>query len=296
MSTPARPGRAALWMIGAIVSFSSMAVAGREAGPSFDTFEIMTYRSAIGLVIVTAVIFATGRQHQIRTRHLGLHTARNIAHFTGQNLWFYAVTVVPLAQVFAIEFTSPLFVIALAALFLGERLTWMKIAAGLIGFLGVLVVLRPGTAPLSLGHLSVAAAAFGFAVTAIFTKRLTVLEQIAGIMFWLTALQLLFGIGVALIYDGQISWPTGADWIPLGIIAIAGLSAHYCLTTALTLAPASVVMPLDFVRLPAIAIVGMAFYDEPLSIAVLLGAAMIFGANYLNIIASQRSGAQSQKL
>ena len=288
MTDAPRPGLAAIWMMGAVVSFTAMAVAGREAGLTFDTFEIMTYRSAVGLVIVTGIILMTGRAARIPTARFGMHLGRNVAHFTGQNLWFYAVSVIPLAQVFAIEFTSPLWVIVLAAVFLGERLTWVKIVSGLIGFAGVLLVLRPGTQPLDAGHLAVAGAAIGFAVTAIFTKKLTHTEHIATIMFWLTATQLVFGLVTALLFDGALTWPRGWDWLPLLIISIAGLTAHFCLTTALALAPASIVMPLDFVRLPVAALIGMMFYAEPLSVAVILGAALIFGANYLNILVSQR--------
>lgn len=284
----ARPGLAALWMIGAIISFTAMAVAGREAGLTFNTFEIMTYRSAIGLVIVTTVLATTGRMSQVRTDRPGMHLGRNVAHFTGQNLWFYAVTAIPLAQVFAIEFTSPLWVIALAAVFLGERLTQVKVLAGIVGFIGVLMVLRPGSAPLDPGHAAAAAAAVGFAVTAIFTKDLTRTENIATIMFWLTAMQLVFGILTAVGIGGGLTWPSGWAWLPLIIIALAGLAAHFCLTTALSLAPASVVMPLDFIRLPAAAVIGALFYAEPLSVPVILGAALIFGANYLNVLASQR--------
>jgi len=292
MSTANRPVLAAIWMLGAVVSFSAMAVAGREAGQFFSTFEIMTYRSAIGLLILVGFVAATGRWSRIKTARPGLHIARNAAHFTGQNLWFFAVQAIPLAQVFAIEFTSPLWVIALAALFLGERLTLVKAAAGVIGFIGVLVVLRPGSAPLDIGHLSVAGAAICFAVTAIFTKQLTETERILTILFWLTLMQLVMGIvtvaGLGAVSPDGLHLPQGAQWLPLIVIALTGLAAHFSLTTALTLAPASVVMPLDFIRLPAIAVVGVIVYGEPFSVAVFIGAALIFGANYLNILASQR--------
>lgn len=289
MSADHKPGRAALWMIGAVISFTSMAVAGREAGLTLSTFEIMTYRSAIGFAIILSILIATGALHRVRTQRLPEHVARNVAHFTGQNLWFFAVSAIPLAQVFALEFTSPLWVIGLAALFLGERLTHVKIIAGVIGFLGVIAVLRPGASPIELGHVTAALAAIGFAVTAIFTKRLTATEDIMTIMFWLTALQLVFGVVTALIANGgTITWPQGVTWVPLTVISLAGLAAHYCLTRALSLAPASVVMPLDFIRLPLIAVIGAVFYAESLSVLVIVGAAMIFGANYLNILASQR--------
>ncbi len=98
----AQIGKAALWMVGAIVSFSSMAIAGREAGLTLDTFEIMTYRSLVGLVIVVAILTLSQSWHKVRRDRLGLHLIRNAAHFTGQNLWFFAVTLIPLAQVFAL--------------------------------------------------------------------------------------------------------------------------------------------------------------------------------------------------
>jgi drug/metabolite transporter (DMT)-like permease len=274
-------------MVGAILSFSAMAVAGRAAALELDTFELMTWRSAVGLVIVLAVGGVAGTLGQITRRRLHLQFARNLAHFTGQNLWFYAITVSPLALVFALEFTSPLWTMLLAALFLGERMTRVKALAGALGFAGVLLVVQPGAAPLSSGMVTAALAAIMFATTAIFTKKLTATETITCIMFWLTAIQLVLGLLTSGI-DGEITVPSlaTAPWVVL--IGIAGLAAHFCLTTALSMAPASVVMPMDFARLPAIAVVGMLFYDEPLAWGVLLGAALIFAGNYVNILGARR--------
>lgn len=284
---PHQPVRAALWMLGAIVAFSSMAVAGREASFELDTFEMMTYRSMIGLAIVLAVAGAAGTLGQITTRRMGVQVLRNIAHFTGQNLWFYAVSVAPLALVFALEFTSPLWTMAFAALFLGERLTVWKVAAGLIGFVGILVIVQPGAQPVTTGMMAAALAAVFFATTAIFTKRLTRTETITCILFWLTVIQLGLGL-VSCLWDGDMALPSAATLPWLGVIGVGGLVAHFCLTTALSIAPASVVMPMDFARLPAIAVVGVLLYAEPLQWGVLLGAIMIFAANYLNILTSRR--------
>ncbi len=286
-----QPVKAAVWMIGAILSFSAMAIAGRAASFELDTFEMMTYRSLTGLVIVLVLGSAFGTLRQITWRHLDIHFYRNLAHFTGQNLWFYAITVSPLALVFALEFTSPLWVMVLAALFLGERLTKVKILAGILGFAGVLIVVQPGSAPVNSGMITAALAAIGFATTAIFTKRLTQSETTTCILFYLAAIQLIIGL-IACLYDGDMALPSAstAPWVLL--IGVCGMTAHYCLTTALKLAPASVVMPMDFVRLPAIAVVGMLFYAEPLQWGVLVGAALIFGANYINILATQRAARQ----
>ena len=283
---PHKPLRAALWMLGAIVAFSSMAVAGREASFDLDTFEMMTYRSVIGVAIVLSVGAAAGTLRQITPRRMGDQVLRNLAHFTGQNLWFHAVSVAPLALVFALEFTSPLWTMAFAALFLGERLTLWKLAAGLLGFAGILGIVQPGAQPLTAGMITAALAAVFFATTAIFTKRLTRTETITCILFWLTVIQLALGLACSL-WDGDMALPSEATLPWLGVIGVGGLLAHFCLTTALSIAPASVVMPMDFARLPAIAVVGVLVYAEPLQWGVLLGAVLIFCANYLNILTSR---------
>lgn len=273
---------AALWMTGAIVSFTSMAIAGRAISFELDTFEIMMYRSFVGVITVLAVAAATGHLGDITRRNLGLHTIRNISHFAGQNLWFYAITVIPLAQVFALEFTSPLWAILLSAIFLGEAVTKTRGLAAALGFIGILIVARPTPDSISIGQLCAALAAIGFAGSAIFTRKLTRTETITCILFYLTVMQAVFGI-IAAGIDGDIAVPSATSVPWLVLIALAGLVAHFCLTTALKLAPATVVMPIDFIRLPLIAVVGMMLYAEPLDPWVLIGAAVIFGANYLNI-------------
>ncbi len=288
MHPPADVLRAALWMLGAIAAFTSMAIAGRAASLSLDTFEIMMYRSLVGIVLVLVVASLTGHRGDIRADRLGLHAIRNIFHFTGQNLWFWAITVIPLAQVFALEFTSPLWVALLAPLVLGERLTRSRAIAAAVGFLGILVVARPSPAGLEWGQLAAAGAAIGFAGSAIFTRRLTRHEKITSILFWLTAMQALFGLVCAGI-DGDIALPGPAVLPWIVVIGCAGLIAHFCLTTALAIAPASVVMPIDFARLPVIALIGALLYAEPVEPLVLLGAALIFGGNYYNIRAETRA-------
>lgn len=274
-------------MIGSIASFSSMAVAGRELSTSLDTFEIMMYRSMFGLVIVLLVAGFAGTLAQISTGHFRLHLVRNMAHFTGQNLWFYAVTVIPLAQVFALEFTSPLWVIVLSPLVLGERLTAMRGLAAVMGFTGILIVARPDMAGINAGVITAASSAIFFALTIMLTKKLTRTQSITCILFWLTAMQLVFGI-VAAGYDGDVAIPTAGALPLVLLIGAAGLMAHFCMTNALSLAPATVVVPVDFFRLPTIAVVGMLLYQEPLEIQVFIGALIIFAGIYLNLWSETR--------
>ncbi len=278
----ARPLRAAAWMGGAIMSFSAMALAGRSLGTELDTFEIMTYRSFVGIAVVLVVGGVLGRLGEIDARRLHLHATRNFLHFTGQNLWFFAVTLIPFAQLFALEFTSPLWVALLAPALLGERLTRMRLIAAALGFVGVLIVARPGAAAVGPGTIAALAAAVCFAATAIATKRLTRTASIPCILFWLTTMQAAFGL-IAAGWDGDIATPS-ATALPLVIlVGCAGLVAHLCMTTALSLAPATLVIPVDFLRLPLIAVVGAVFYAEPLDPFVIVGAAVIFAANYANL-------------
>jgi drug/metabolite transporter (DMT)-like permease len=279
--------RAGLWMSGAIVSFCAMAVAGRSLASELDTFEMMLYRSIIGIVLVLAVGGILGRLGEINTRSLGLHVVRNVFHFTGQNLWFFSLTFIPLAQVFALEFTSPLWVTLLAPLILGERLTRTRAIAAALGFAGILIVARPGFTEVNIGVIAAAASAIGFAGNILFTKRLTRTATITCILFWLTVMQAGFGLATA-GWDGDIAWPSAAAWPWIAVIGVAGLLAHLCLTNALKVAPATVVVPFDFIRLPVIAVIGMALYGEALDLFVFLGAAVIFAANYLNIWTESR--------
>jgi len=276
---------AAIWMLGSIIAFTAMAVAGRAVTQWHDTFEIMTWRSALGVVFVCTYAFASGRLHEIKGRRFKVHFMRNVAHFAGQNLWFLALSLIPLAQVIALEFTSPIWVILLAPLFLGETITRTKLVATALGFTGTLIVARPDFSHIDTGVLAAAAAAVCFATTAIFTKKLTRHESIVSILFWLTTLQLIFGI-VTMSMDGVVTWPSLASAPYLIAIGVCGLAAHFCLTTALSLAPASTVMPIDFLRLPVAAIIGWLLYAEQPRISTLIGAVLILSAIWM-IIRSQ---------
>ena len=269
-------------MSGAIASFSMMAIAGRYISWELDTFEIMTYRSVVGFAIMVTFITLSGKWSLIPTQKLGTHLIRNAFHFSGQNLWFFAITAAPLAQVFALEFTSPLWVLLLSPLFLNERLTSLRVLAGLLGFVGILFVARPFSGEISIGVMTAALSAIGFAGSIIFTKHLTKTEKTVTILFYLTAIQFVFGLLCAGI-DEDIALPSFASLGWVVVIGGAGLLAHFCLTTALTLAPATVVVPIDFIRLPVIAIIGMILFNEGIDIYVFIGAVLIVSGNYANL-------------
>jgi len=278
--------RAALWMSGALVSFMAMAISGRELAAELTTFQILFFRSLFGLVAVAILLQRSGWT-QVETRMFGTHLVRNLAHFGGQYGWFYGLAFIPLTEVFAIEFTVPIWTAILATIFLGERMNRMRALAVAVGFVGVLVILRPGVAIVSPGALAVLGGALGYAASHVFTKRLSSTETPLAILFYMTVIQLPLGLVPAL--PGWV-WPSAASWPWVVVVATTALSAHYCLARAFRLADASVVVPMDFLRLPLIAIVGFVFYDEALQVWVLVGAVIVFAAAWLNLKSARSAG------
>jgi drug/metabolite transporter (DMT)-like permease len=275
-------------MLGAMVSFTLMAISGRSLADKLDTFEIMTYRSFIGIAIVLLIAYRAGTLGEVRTRYLKLHIIRNIFHFSGQNLWFFAILYVPLSQMFVFEFSTPLWVAVCAPLVLGERLTLIRFMAAAMGFFGILVVARPDFSDVNPAIIAAALCAVGFAGATLATKILTRTETITAILFWLTVLQAVFGV-ICAGYDGVMDIPRGSEWLWVFIIGVCGLCAHFCITTALQLAPATIVTPFEFLRLPLITFVGVVLYGEKLEWLVFLGAFIVLLANIMNIRAETRA-------
>lgn len=282
MSSPV--WRAAAWMVGALVSFLAMAIAGRELSKlGLSTFQILFFRSVIGLLVIGALVLHTGAA-LLRTQRFGEHVWRNLAHFGGQFGWFFALAAMPLAEVFAIEFTIPIWTALLAALFLGERLTPPRIVALALGLAGVLLVLRPGAALLQPAALAALGGAMAYATSYLFTKRLAGTEAPLAVLFYMTVVQLPLGLVGALPQWRALDWAQ-APW--LLVVGVTALTAHYCLTRALRLAEMSVVLPIDFLRLPLVAVVGYLLYGETVGLMALAGALLIVAANVINLRAAK---------
>ena len=278
MSTLPAALRGALWMVGALVSFSVMAVSVRELLHTMGTFEILFIRSLMSLLILLFLL--PGRLASLRTRHFGLHVLRNCFHFGGQLAWVYAISLLPLATVFAIEFTMPVWAALLAMIFLGERLNQGRVVMLALGIVGVFVMLRPGTAVIQPAALVMLLGAFAYAATMIATKRLAGHDSAFAILFYMAVIQLPLGLVPAL---PQWVWPGWRDLPWVLALGVVGLSAHYCMTRAFRIADAMVVVPIDFLRLPLIAVVGALFYDEPLQLVIMIGAAIIFAGTFYSI-------------
>ena len=287
MEIKSEPMKATVWMIGAMFSFSLMAVSGRELATNLNTFEIMLFRSMIGFLIVLAIGYFAKTLAEIKRDRLSLHLFRNLAHFSGQNLWFLAVASIPFSQLFAIEFSTPVWVALLAPLFLGEVLTKQRVLAVILGFAGVLIVARPDINQFDFAIVAAVACAICFAGSMMATKSLTSDQSITCILFWLTLMQLAMGL-VATVFTDTIAFPEGINIFWIVIVGIGGLTAHFCITNALALAPAIVVIPLDFMRLPLISVIGFLAYGEAFELPILVGAGVIFIAILLNLKAEKQ--------
>lgn len=277
--------RATAWMLGAIVGLTLMAVSGRQLSAELNTFQILTFRSAVGLIAISLLIHQIGWS-RARTQRFGLHVLRNVLHFGGQYGWFFGLALIPLTEVFAIEFTTPLWIALIAVAFLGERMTPMRAVGTLLGFIGVLVILRPGVSVLSLGALSVLGASFAYAFAHGITKKLAGTESPLAIVFYMCAVQLPMALVPALL-SGWV-WPSVQAWPWIMLVALCGLGAHFCMARAFKLADVSLVAPIDFLRLPLVAAIGYFAYGERLDPWVMVGAAIVVTGTWINLRSGRR--------
>ncbi len=283
---------AALWMVGALSAFIAMAISAREASQELAAIQLLFYRSLVAIaLVVTVASFSERGLKVLGTRRLGAHVVRNVFQFVGQFGWFYAIGVIPLAQVFAIEFTAPLWVALFAPLFLNERLTKGRVVSLLCGFVGILAVVRPGVVEMNLGTLAILIGALGFAGGLIMTKRLTSTEKALTVIFYMSVVQAVLSGPPALLDPVLPGWQT-VGWIVL--VAIFGLSAHFCLVRAFALADALTVAPFDFLRLPLVMVLAIILYGEPFDVWILLGGSLILFGNYYNLLSERRAARASR--
>jgi drug/metabolite transporter (DMT)-like permease len=265
------------WMMGTLMSFSGLAISVRELSGQLDVFEILALRAIGGIVILGGYALLTAPGELRGPRPLRLHLLRNSVHFAGQAAWAFGLTVLPLATVFALEFTTPAWTVVLAVLFLHERISVARVGAVVLGLVGVLVILRPGASAFRPEALLVLFAAVMFAIQLTTTKFLTGSNSVLTILFWMNVMQLPLFLGADAAVGGSVwIWPKlHAAMLPaLTALWVSGLLAHVCLTNAFRHGEAIVVVPIDFLRIPFIAVVGVIFYHEAFDPMVLLGAAI----------------------
>ena len=267
--------RAALWMLGSVVSLCTMALSVRDLSAELTVFQILFLRSLIGLPVVLAVLLAVrgpGGLALLKAASLKLHLVRNGFHVAGQGSWIFAVTVLPLATVFAVEFSSPLWAVLIAALIFTERPTRWQTAGILIGLSGILMIVRPWDGPVSWGILAALAAAFGYACNFIATRAISQTDTTWSVLFWMAVMQTPVGFAGAVFAWNPLGW-SHAPY--LMVLAITGVLAHLCMTNAFRLAPVADVVPFDYLRLPLITVLAALIYGDPIDFWVVVGGAIV---------------------
>lgn len=292
MQAPQSITKAAAWMAGWLTLMLVIAVAGREATRELAVFQVMEMRSIIGLFLLWPLVHMSGGCAALKSQRLREHGARNVVHYAAQYAWFAALAMIPLAQVVAIEFTMPIWIILLAAVFLGERITPWKVLAVALGLLGVGLIVRPSSAGLSPGQLVALAAAVGFAVSVTMVKSLTRTDSAVAIIFWMLVVQSLLGLLPAL---WVWRWPSGTAWGWVVLVAFCGTFSHYCMARAMRHAEATVVMPMDYLRVPLTALAGWLIYAERLDLYTVAGTVLILGGNLLNMGLARAAAAAVQR-
>jgi drug/metabolite transporter (DMT)-like permease len=281
--TPSKP-LAALWMAGWLALMLIVAIAGREATRELNVFQVMELRSGLGFFMLYPLVRLNGGFAAMRTSRPLQHTGRNLIQYGAQLGWLFALTLIPLGQVVSIEFTMPIWTAILAASFLGERMTVWKVAAIVLGVVGVVVIVRPETGQINPGQLVALIAAVGFGISVAMMKSLTRTESALTIIFWMLVIQSVAGFFPALYVW---KWPSAYAFCWSVVIAFCGTFSHYCMARAMLHADATVVLPMDFLRVPLTATAGWLIYSERLDLFTVLGAALILTGNLLNLRAAE---------
>lgn len=271
---------ALLWMCAALTSFSLLAIGARELSGDISVYQTLLVRSAVGLLFILLLMTIQRKSSLMFTRRPGLHVFRNLFHFAGQYGWFVGIGLLPLAEVFALEFTVPFWTVIIAAVFLKETITRRKIVAVMLGTLGVLLIVRPGYEIINVASFIVLAAALCFAIVHSSTKSLASSEKPLTIIFYMCVVQLPLGLFLSL---PVWKWPDSVQWMWLLLVGMTALSAHFCMAKAMQYAEITRIVTLDFLRLPLIALVGVLLYSEPFEIALMAGGLLMLLGNFINL-------------
>ena len=265
--------RGAIWMLGFIINITIMAISIKELSVKYSSFEIQNFRNIFSIIIILS-IYMFKNTPQIKTFQVKTNLIRNIFHFIGQSAWTWGLTVLPLAVVFSIEFTMPIWAAIISLIIFREKITVNKILFLTLGLIGTLIILMPDTKHLGLYNLIVLFAAIAYAIAHNFTKKLTNTDSILSILFFMSILQLpLSLIGSFII--GDVHYNIMKETPLIILLTITSLFAHYSLSSALKNAEASIVLPIDYIRLPLILFVGWYYYGEIISSNTLIGSILI---------------------
>ena len=271
--------KGALWMIAAAAALTAMAVCIRYL-PAYSVLLMIFLRNVVNLILMAPSMIRQGKS-MILTQRLGTHALRNLFLYAGNCAWFYGVTLIALADVASLQFTSPLFTAIIAAAFLGEKIGGHRMIAILVGFAGALIIIRPGMIPINLGTVMILIAALLYSCAHVVTKRLSDTESGTTVVFYMSVTILVYSAIPAFFVWQTPAWADMPAMIGLGI---TGYATHYCITRSLAVGDASFVIAFDFMRLPFSAILGWLLFQEMLDSWTIAGALIIFAAGYYSTV------------
>ncbi len=276
MKTPtlSQPLRAAAYAGAAMLFFSMMSILIRQATLELHPLVVVFFRNFFALLIMLPWLARQGIG-ALRTERLGLYLVRSGIGILGMTAGFWSLTLIPLAQATALSFTAPLFATAGAALVLGEVVRIRRWSAVIVGFLGTLVVVRPGFETLSPGALLSLGAALHIAISVLILKSLTRTERAETVVIYMVLLQTPLALLPALFV-----WqtPSAAGFLWLFLLAGAGTLGHLCFTRAYALAEVAQLQPFEFIRLPLVALLGFIVFAQVPTSWTWIGGAVIFAA------------------
>lgn len=260
-----------LWVALAGLLFVVFVGIVRYIGNHLHPLETALIRYALGLAVLAPVFIRHGLR-PLYSRHIPRHALRGAVHGIGVMLWFYAVTQIPLAEVTALSFISPIFVAIGAALFLGELLTARRIIVIAAGIIGVLVILRPGAEVISLGAIAMLIAAPLFAASKVLTKSLVKYDSATTVVVYLSIFATL-----TMLIPALFVWqtPTLHELFWLFATALFATLSHLCLTRGLALVDVTVAQPVEFLQLVWSTLLGIIVFSERPSIWIWIGAGII---------------------
>ncbi|MBS0215841.1 MAG: EamA family transporter [Proteobacteria bacterium] len=271
-------------MLLSTIGFGLMAVTIRLASKTESTLEIAFFRNFFGLIALLPLLLgpalrtpdpsATFRK-MVHTTRLSRYGVRALIGFIGMFLGFWSIANLPLSQAIALAYSSPIFVTIAAVLMLGEIVRVRRWAAVAIGFIGMLVIVRPFSHTFTLGSLVAVSAAITSAIVAIQIKQLSTTDGPDTIVFWTYVLWVPMSLVAALF---QWHWPQGITWLWLVLTGVLGTIGQVMWTRALKLGEVSALTPISFVQLVVVTIAGWLLFDEHVDRWTLLGAGIIFAS------------------
>ncbi len=267
--------RAAALMLGSTVFFALMVVAIRLASATLHTFEIAFFRNFFGLLAAAPLILRHGPGF-LKTTQFPRYLFRCVIGICSMLAGFWAIGHLPLAQAVSLSYSTPLFVTLAAAAMLNEQVRARRWTAVVLGFIGVLIIVRPGTSQFTVDAMIAVLAAVMSALVAIQIKQLSNTEPADRIVIYTTLLWVPMSLVPAL---AVWEWPQGITWVWVIAAGVLGTGGHMLWTRALKLGEVSALTPISFMQLPVVALFGWLLFDETLDAWTLVGAGIIFGAN-----------------